>query len=577
MSCILRAKAVWARHDFFKAPHGKGHGNADAVRQFTIKPDDNDVRLDRWFKRHLPEVGFAMVSRWARTGQIRVDGKRADVDTRLPPARCCACRPPVARCPAWAARPRTRKPLTEEQIQLAESIVLEQDRAAIVINKPPGLATQGGSGTHEHVDGLLDAYAPDNAPRPRLVHRLDKDTSGVLLVARTPGSAAFFSKRFSGRTARKIYWALVMGVPDIHDGMIELPLAKQPGTGGEKMMVDESEHGLPSRTRYRVIDRAGNRAAWVELQPFTGRTHQLRVHMAAIGHPIVGDGKYGGQAAFLSGSISRKLHLHARRLRIEHPEGDLIDVTAPCPSISPRAWSNWALPKAKATCRSKRRCWSIPRRRKSAWPRPTPSNIARNAGANAASAPMARRPAAAASPPGSAPRSSASPLESLPESPHQSWPQGCQPQACRTESGRQARRASRAGQGTLGQGACQAMTLRLAIFDCDGTLVDSQADIGAAMDGAFHAMGLVPPPRSDPAYRRAFADRGDAPSASRRRRADPRDADPGLQGRSAPGAKRAWWASRSMTALPRWWRIWCIAAGCWAWPPARATGAWPTA
>lgn len=317
----------------FKAPHGKGAGNSDAVRQFTIRPDDNDVRLDRWFKRNLPEVSFAMVSRWARTGQIRVDGKRADVDTRLAAGQTLRVPPAGGPLPlaGGGKGARARKPLTEEQIRLAEEIVLEQDRAAIVINKPPGLATQGGSGTFEHVDGLLDAYVADNAPRPRLVHRLDKDTSGVLLVARTPGSAAFFSKRFSGRTARKIYWALVMGVPDIHDGMIELPLAKQPGTGGEKMMVDESEHGLPSRTRYRVIDRAGNRAAWVELQPFTGRTHQLRVHMAAIGHPIVGDGKYGGQAAFLSGSISRKLHLHARRLRIEHPEGDLLDVTAPLP------------------------------------------------------------------------------------------------------------------------------------------------------------------------------------------------------------------------------------------------------
>lgn len=316
-----------------KASNGKAAGNADAVRQFTVRPDDNDVRLDRWFKRNLPEVGFAMVSRWARTGQIRVDGKRADVDTRLTAGQTLRVPPAGGPLPLAGGGKggRVRKPLTDEQIQLAENIVLEQDRAAIVINKPPGLATQGGSGTHEHVDGLLDAYAGDGDPRPRLVHRLDKDTSGVLLVARTPGSAAFFSKRFSGRTARKIYWALVMGVPDIHDGMIELPLAKQPGTGGEKMMVDETEHGMPARTRYRVIDRAGNRAAWVELQPFTGRTHQLRVHMAAIGHPIVGDGKYGGQAAFLSGSISRKLHLHARRLRIEHPEGDLLDVTAPLP------------------------------------------------------------------------------------------------------------------------------------------------------------------------------------------------------------------------------------------------------
>src|SRR4029078_4967615 len=161
-------------------------------------------------------------------------------------------------------------------------------------------------------------------------HRLDKDTSGVLLVARTPGSAAFFSKRFSGRSAKKIYWALVVGVPEVADGTIDAPLAKQPGTGGEKMHGD-NEGGQAARTRYRVIDRAGNRAAWVELQPLTGRTHQLRVHLAAIGHPIVADVKYAGQAAFLTGSISRKMHLHARRLRIEHPDGGHIDVTAPLP------------------------------------------------------------------------------------------------------------------------------------------------------------------------------------------------------------------------------------------------------
>jgi len=298
------------------------------VRQFTVEKDDDGIRLDRWFKRNLPQIGFNTVSRWARTGQIRIDGKRADPADRLVTGQ-------VLRVPPGGEAkdkvPSTRRELTQEDQELAQSIVLEQDRAAIVLNKPPGLATQGGTGTKRHVDGLLDAYCGENEPRPRLVHRLDKDTSGVLLVARTPGSAAFFSKRFSGRSARKIYWALVVGVPEVTDGLIELPLAKQPGTGGEKMFVDESERGQSARTRYRVIDRAGNRATWVELYPLTGRTHQLRVHMAAIGHPIVGDGKYGGQDAFLTGSISRKMHLHARRLVIDHPEGDQIDVTAPLP------------------------------------------------------------------------------------------------------------------------------------------------------------------------------------------------------------------------------------------------------
>jgi 23S rRNA pseudouridine955/2504/2580 synthase len=306
---------------------------SDHVRQFTVGNDDDGVRLDRWFKRHLPEVGFATVSRWARTGQVRIDGKRADPADRVATGQ-------IIRVPPGGMEPkgngqRARKPLTEDQLALADSMVIHRDRSAIVLNKPPGLATQGGSGTFEHVDGLLDAYAANekggDGPRPRLVHRLDKDTSGVLLIAATPGSAAFFSRRFSGRTARKIYWALVVGIPDIKDGLIELPLSKQPGTGGEKMMVDESGDGQPARTRYRVVDRAGNSAAWVELQPLTGRTHQLRVHMAAIGHPIVGDGKYGGQAAFLTGTISRKMHLHARRLIIEHPDGAPLDVTAALP------------------------------------------------------------------------------------------------------------------------------------------------------------------------------------------------------------------------------------------------------
>jgi 23S rRNA pseudouridine955/2504/2580 synthase len=308
------------------------HQSADTVRQFTVGPDDNDIRLDRWFKRHLPQVGFATISRWARTGQIRVDGKRSAPEDRLTTGQVLRVPPGDTHAPGAGTGKgaKARKPLTDAQLELADRIVLHRDPSAIVINKPPGLATQGGSGTFEHVDGLLDAYAPDG-PRPRLVHRLDKDTSGALLVAATPGSAAYFSKRFSSRQATKVYWALVTGVPSIDEGLIDLPLAKQPGTGGEKMMVDHSEQGQPSKSRYRVIDRAGNSACWMELQPLTGRTHQLRVHLAAIGHPIVGDGKYGGQDAFLTGSISRKMHLHARRIIIDHPDGTPLDVTAPLP------------------------------------------------------------------------------------------------------------------------------------------------------------------------------------------------------------------------------------------------------
>ncbi|MCT2559006.1 RluA family pseudouridine synthase [Tsuneonella sp. YG55] len=305
---------------------------ADEVRQFTVAADDDGVRLDRWFKRNLPQVGFATVSRWARTGQIRVDGKRARPEDRLATGQVLRV-PPGGDQPqaGKGARPAPkRRALSADEIAAARAMVIEETPAAIVLNKPPGLATQGGTKTTQHVDGLLDAFVDEGEPRPRLVHRLDKDTSGVLLVARTPGSAAFFSKRFSGRSAKKVYWALVAGRPEVSHGLIEAPLAKQPGTGGEKMHVDE-ENGQPAKTRYRVVDRAGNRAAWVELEPLTGRTHQLRAHMAAIGHPIVGDGKYGGQDAFLTGSISRKMHLHARRLIIDSPKGAKIDVTAELP------------------------------------------------------------------------------------------------------------------------------------------------------------------------------------------------------------------------------------------------------
>ncbi|HEU4970084.1 RluA family pseudouridine synthase [Sphingomonas sp.] len=301
------------------------------VRTFTVGPDDDDIRLDRWFKRHLPDIGFAQVSRWARTGQLRVDGKRAAPGDRIAAGQAIRVPPAEPPAPEKAKPKRERPPLSEDQIAFAQELVIHRDPQALVINKPPGLATQGGTKTHEHVDGLLDALQFDGDSRPKLVHRLDKDTSGALLLARTSRAAAFFGKSFSSRTARKVYWALIVGVPSIEDGFIELPLAKQPGTGGEKMHVDEKE-GLPARTRYRVIERAGNRAAWVELQPFTGRTHQLRVHMAAIGHPIVGDGKYGGQDAFLTGGISRKMHLHARRIRIDHPDGGRLDVTAEPPA-----------------------------------------------------------------------------------------------------------------------------------------------------------------------------------------------------------------------------------------------------
>ncbi|MBJ7499018.1 MAG: RluA family pseudouridine synthase [Sphingopyxis sp.] len=293
----------------------------------TISEEDDGIRLDRWFKRHREGTPHALLARWARSGQLTLDGKKADVSDRIATGQKLVMPTPPVEAEARPAR--KGRPLTDADIELATGMMIHRDASAIVLNKLPGLATQGGTKTEQHVDGLLDALKFDGPVRPKLVHRLDKDTSGALLIARTPRAAAYFAKSFSNRSAKKTYWAIIVGVPDIAQGEIDLPLAKQPGSGGEKMHVDDM--GLAAKTRYRVIERAGNSAAWVELQPLTGRTHQLRVHMAAIGHPIVGDGKYGGKGAFLTGTISRKMHLHSRRLRIDHPDGEAIDISAEVP------------------------------------------------------------------------------------------------------------------------------------------------------------------------------------------------------------------------------------------------------
>ena len=299
-------------------------------RSFIIAEDDDGIRLDRWFKRHLPDVSFNQVSRWARTGQLRLDGKRATPGERIAAGQ--SIRVPPAESAAPPERPARAEPpsLSEDEQAFVRAMVIAEGRDWIVLDKPPGLATQGGTKTSNHLDRLLAGLSGPDGQKPKLVHRLDKDTSGVLLVAKSARAAAHFAKAFSGRSATKVYWAIVTGVPSPEDGLIDLPLAKQPGTGGEKMHVSY-EAGLAAKSRFRTIDRAGNRAAWLELRPLTGRTHQLRAHMAAIGHPIVGDAKYGGPDAFLTGGISRKMHLHARHLRIEAPGGGWIEASAEPP------------------------------------------------------------------------------------------------------------------------------------------------------------------------------------------------------------------------------------------------------
>ncbi len=250
---------------------------------------------------------------------------------------------------AGQKKPRPAPQPGPRDAEFMRSLVIHRDDAVIAINKPAGLAVQGGSGTTRHLDAMLDALRFGAKERPRLVHRLDRDTSGVLLLARNAAVAARLGKAFSGRDMRKIYWALVVGAPAVDAGRIDLALGKRPGRHGEQMAPDRAE-GKSAITLYRVIEAAGNAAAWLALWPRTGRTHQLRVHCAAIGHPIVGDGKYGGAAAFLpGGAVARALHLHARELRLGHPTGrGELHLVAPLPPHMAESWttfgfdSDWA-------------------------------------------------------------------------------------------------------------------------------------------------------------------------------------------------------------------------------------------
>lgn len=299
-----------------------------SVDLVPVADDEADIRLDRWFKRHYPQVAHGRLEKLLRTGQVRVDGKRAKSNQRLDAGQTIRV-PPLGDL-SEAPPPRAKPQVSDEDAEMLRSRILHQDDQVIVLDKPPGLATQGGTGMTRHVDGMLDALRFDAADRPRLVHRLDKDTSGVLVLGRTASAAAALAKSFKTRETRKIYWALVVGLPDPDEGIIKAPLAKMPGMHGERMEVnpEEGQHAL---TEFKVIEAAARKAAWVQLEPHTGRTHQLRVHMAYLGTPIAGDGKYGDPEKTLQGQVSRKLHLHARAIEIPHPNGGLLRVFAPLP------------------------------------------------------------------------------------------------------------------------------------------------------------------------------------------------------------------------------------------------------
>ena len=304
------------------------------LETITVTAEDGESRLDRWFRRHYPSLGHGRLEKLLRTGQVRIDGKRAKSGDRVSPGQAIRV-PPLVEVPSAATAPQRTRPQDEAAIR---DLIIHRDDHAIVLNKPPGLAVQGGSNTTRHIDGMLEGLRFDYGERPRLVHRLDKDTSGVLLIARTAAAAAFFTRAFRDKTTRKTYWAIVAGRPKLARGKIDLSLAKGV-LGGSRERVHADEDGKGAVTYYSVIDSAGDRASWLALLPLTGRTHQLRAHCAAIGTPILGDGKYGGAAAHaLGGVAAHRLHLHARTLEIPHPAGFTLKVMAPLPPHMKRMW-----------------------------------------------------------------------------------------------------------------------------------------------------------------------------------------------------------------------------------------------
>jgi 23S rRNA pseudouridine955/2504/2580 synthase len=308
------------------------------VASITVEPAEGDIRLDRWFKRDFPALPHGRLEKLLRTGQVRVDGKRAKANFRLAPGQVVRVPPLDGSLAASAEKaPARPRPADERMAMELRRRVLYRDRDALVIDKPAGLAVQGGTSTEIHLDGLLDALRFDSSERPRLVHRLDKDTSGVLVLARHVTAAAQLAEAFRRKETRKIYWAVVVGVPKLRHGRIDLALSKQGGGHGEKVLPDEE--GQRAVTYYSQVEHAGKRAGWLALMPVTGRTHQLRAHCVALGTPILGDGKYGGQGAYIAGvSLPRQLHLHARSIRLPRPGGREIAATAPLPDHMKATW-----------------------------------------------------------------------------------------------------------------------------------------------------------------------------------------------------------------------------------------------
>jgi len=325
-----------------------GRGDSSGVRIATVTPDESGMRVDRFFEARFPGLSFSHIQRIIRKGEVRVNGKRRQPKDRLEAGQQVRI-PPLK---LGAPKPRDDAPQAQKDRAFLKSITLYEDADVLVLNKPMGLAVQGGSGTTRHIDGMLEALRAVGADgqRPRLVHRLDKDTAGCLLVAKTRFAAAALAETFRSRSARKIYWALCAGVPKPKQGRISTYLAKDEREDESLMRIARhgDEGASHAVTYYAVVDTAGPALAWVSLKPVTGRTHQLRAHMAHISHPIVGDPKYFSKENWeLPGGMQNKLHLLARRIAVPHPRGGTVDVTAPLPPHMQQSWNLLGLDAAR--------------------------------------------------------------------------------------------------------------------------------------------------------------------------------------------------------------------------------------
>jgi len=307
----------------------------------AVDAGEDGIRLDRWFRSRFPGLGHGRLEKLLRTGQVRVDGGRAKSSTRLEEGQTIRVPPLPEGADTTPDTRRRKKKAASQDGSFLRDLILHRDDDVIVLNKPAGLAVQGGSRTDKHIDAMLDALTFDAPDRPRLVHRLDKDTSGVLVLARSRDAAAKLGRALKRHDTRKVYWALTKGVPRPQRGTINLALAKA-GTDGRERVHAAEKGDFDARdaiTHYAVVAQAAQRLAWVAFMPVTGRTHQIRAHAVALGTPIVGDGKYGGAEAHPGGEIPRKMHLHARELTIRHPKGDMLRVQAPLPPHMAQSWS----------------------------------------------------------------------------------------------------------------------------------------------------------------------------------------------------------------------------------------------